>query len=171
MPVALVCGCNAAKELRLWSGVTVLLMLVFRVAGLSVAVELLCGAGGGGVDHENVAAGFDVPDCVLEPEGREVAAAVAGAEDHASNPPSSALLELALFLPKTKFSKSSTPPLPFASSSLIPFAPLVGARLDIKSALFALAEFVAESSCNFLVCSVSIREESALINFMKAWNC
>lgn len=115
---------------------------------------------GGGVDHKNVAAGLEVPDCVLDPDGRDAVAEVA--DDHASKPLSRALFELALLRPSTRLSKSSASP--FASSS--PLTRFVGARLDIKSALFADVELVEESSCSFLVCSASIRDDKLLINVM-----
>lgn len=92
--------------------------------------------GGGGVDHENVAAGLAVLEAVV-PE--------AIADDgcaQASNEPSIALFELGLFLPKTRLSKSLVSPL----ESSKPLARLLGARVDMKSALFDAVEVVAESS-------------------------
>lgn len=90
------------------------------------------------MDHENVAAGL----CVLEPDPECLDVAAGGAEDHASKPSSSALFELALFLPNTRLSKSSV--LPLVSSS--PFARFEGARLDMKSARLADVALDAESS-------------------------
>lgn len=71
-----------------------------------------------------------------------------------------------LLWPSTRLSKSPVSPL----LSSRPFTRL-GARLDMKSERFAAAELVAPSSCNFRVCSCSIRDEMDLMRAMKDWNC
>jgi hypothetical protein len=148
-------GFKVANALRDWSGVIVLEALLD--AGRIVVV--LCG---GGVDHENVAAGLVVPECVLESDSPECVAGEGCAQ--ASNELSSALLALCLFRPRTRLSKSSASPLVLSR----PLTRFGDERLDMKSALLAAVEVVVESSCNFRVCSDSMREESDLISVMKA---
>lgn len=125
------------------------------------------GGGGetGGVDHEKVAgagealldlfAGRD--DRAAEDEAEVLAEALA----HGS-PPSMSEPPVALALPRTKASKLVSSP-PFVVSK--PFD--AGGPPKLMNSLRVVAVvLLAPSSCNFLVCSCSTRNEVDLINVM-----
>lgn len=70
--------------------------------------------------------------------------------------------------PFTRRSKSISPP----SAPLLDVPNALVPPKDMKSSLRAAPEpFVPESSCSFLVCSVSTRDERLLMRSMNDWNC
>ena len=141
-------------------------------------VLLLCGAGTfvggggetGGVDHEKVAgAGEALLDLFAGREGRTVeeeAEGFAEALAHGS-PPSISEPPFAPALPRTKASKLVSSP-PFVVSKPLDAG---GPPKLINSLRVVAVVLLAPSSCSFLVCSCSMREEVDLIKAMYAWNC
>lgn len=133
-------------------------------------VLLLCGAGTfvggggetGGVDHEKAAgAGEALLDLFAGREGRTVeeeAEALADALAHGS-PPSMSEPPVAPALPRTKASKFVSSPPVIVSKPLDTGGP---PKL-INSLRVVAVALLAPSSCSFLVCSCSMREEVDLI--------
>jgi hypothetical protein len=139
---------------------------------LPCGADRFVGGGGetGGVDHEKVAgAGEALLDRFAGREGRTVeeeAEAFAEALAHES-PPSMSDPPLAPALPRTKASKFVSSP-PFVASKPVD----AGGPPKLMNSLRVVAVvLLAPSSCSFLVCSCSMRDEVDLINAMYAWNC
>jgi hypothetical protein len=145
----------------------VIALLVFWGADRFVA-----GGEMGGVDQENAAAGEALFDVLprLGP-GREGSmleeVADAGALAQGSPPNISPPFELPCLSPRTRTSKSPSPPF-MPSCPLVPGTPPKLIKSFRDDTFGALAE---PSSWSFLVCSFSTRAESDLIRDMYAWNC
>lgn len=134
---------------------------------LPCGADAFVGGGGetGGVDHEKVAgAGEALLDLFAGREGRtaeEEAEALAEALVHES-PPSMSEPLVAPALPRTKASKFVSSP-PFVGSKPLD----AGGPPKLMNSLRVVAVvLLAPSSCSFLVCSCSTRDEVDLINVM-----
>jgi len=151
-----VIGASAPKLPR--SGVTVL-KLPWALTALKLGVAVGCV--GLGVDQEKAGA-FGVPPRLLT-------------DGDATGGLSSQLENVVLGLisptpPLTSLSKSSSSPPPLACSN----AALLWPPKPIKSSTGTAvvdASPLADSSCNFLVCSSSTRRDSDLMRSMNDWNC
>jgi hypothetical protein len=157
-----IAGNEELRVLKVLSGV------IARLCDLGALSDVLLGGGRGvtgGVDQENVAAGdalLEVLERLLEECDGKTVEDDADAEPfaHGSPPSISVPLEELCCPPRTRVSKSASPP-PLAVSK--PFDVLGPPKLMNSLRVVAVA-LLAPSSCSLRVCSLSTRADMDLIN-------